>query len=267
MFRSSCQKLIFTFFLLILMLSGCTTAGKGRENAVSPGELIPGGCSTYISGKLDVLPGSFRKLLKDYGVPSGILRKTDRVYVATGDGGKYTVLFTGDFKGAGVRSVLGMKERFIRSEEVEYLYYDSESESHIYVPDRHTVLFSQEKPEAFIGSSFQETERKLEEAGIFTEDIFIYGETEDFSVITSAAVTDGNFVFNSVFDFGSRKKAKIFSTVIRLYVVDLINRNSLDADTGCVSVEGSLIRISNFPVPKDKLDSIFNFYKSEFTGK
>ena len=139
--------------------------------------------------------------------------------------------------------------------------------SHIYVPDYFTIVFTQDKPEAILNGSFLSENSDTRFSAMFTDDIFIYSETGDFSAFTSAGKVGENYLFNSVLDFGSGRKARIFSSLIRLYVVDLINRNNLDTDIRCVSVDGDFIRISNITVPEDKLGIIFNFYRSEITGK
>lgn len=267
MFRSSCKKLIIPFLLCIFLLSGCTTAGKGEKSDISPEELLPGGCSMYIGGRVDTLPAGFTDMLEENGIPSRIIKKTERIYIASDDNDRLSVLLRGDYRRISVRGILNIKNRFAESEETEHLYHDRETGSHIYVPDYFTIVFTQDKPEAILNGSFLSENRDTRFSAMFTDDIFIYSETGDFSAFTSAGKVGENYLFNSVLDFGSGRKARIFSSLIRLYVVDLINRNNLDTDIRCVSVDGDIIRISNITVPEDKLGIIFNFYRSEITGK
>ena len=92
----SCKKLT-VLLLLSLVLAGCaTTGGRGKSEASLPG-FIPGGCSTYLAGRVDALPAMFADMFTKNGIPDQVIKDTDRIYCCFVTPDKLTVFLEGDY--------------------------------------------------------------------------------------------------------------------------------------------------------------------------
>ncbi len=270
----SCKKLIVSFFLC-LVLAGCATTGRKEKSEPSLSGFIPGGCSTYLAGKVDALPDMFAEMFAQNGVPDTVIRNTDRIYCCFNSADKITVFLEGDYSRLHAKTYFNAKKRYEKKSENGFDYYiDQDTGAGFCLPGRKLIIYTESDMQALLAAYDPDSYLISELDGLYTQDIFVFRDNpaiqdlklkRRYQVYLWANSSEGFYTLDSDLCFSSEKDAKVASPVVKLFVNNLIKKIEIaEYNTGRpVSVKGSQVQIRGMTVPEDKGSLVFEYFISE----
>ena len=271
----SCKKLTLTL-LLCLVLAGCATTGRKEKSEPSLPGFIPGGCSTYLAGRVEALPGMFAEMFAKNGIPDSVIKNTDRIYCCFVTPDKLTVFLEGDYTKLHAKAYFNAKKnRFAKKAENGFEYYqDLETGAGYCLPSRKLIIYTEDDMQKLLAEYNPDSYLISELDGLYTQDIFVFRDNptiEDLSlkrhyqVYLWANITSGFYSLDSDLCFANEKDARVASPVVKLFVRNLIKKIEIEEyNTGKpVSTNAEKVQIRGIIVPKDKGGPVFEYFISE----
>ena len=271
----SCKKLTLTL-LLCLVLAGCATTGRKEKSEPSLPGFIPGGCSTYLAGRVEALPGMFAEMFAKNGIPDSVIKNTDRIYCCFVTPDKLTVFLEGDYTKLHAKAYFNAKKnRFAKKAENGFEYYqDLETGAGYCLPSRKLIIYTEDDMQKLLAEYDPDSYLISELDGLYTQDIFVFRDNptiEDLSlkrhyqVYLWANITSGFYSLDSDLCFANEKDARVASPVVKLFVRNLIKKIEIEEyNTGKpVSTNAEKVQIRGIIVPKDKGGPVFEYFISE----
>ncbi len=271
----SCKKLTLTL-LLCLVLAGCATTGRKEKSEPSLPGFIPGGCSTYLAGRVEALPGMFAEMFAKNGIPDSVIKNTDRIYCCFITPDKLTVFLEGDYTKLHAKAYFNAKKnRFAKKAENGFEYYqDLETGAGYCLPSRKLIIYTEDDMQKLLAEYDPDSYLISELDGLYTQDIFVFRDNptiEDLSlkrhyqVYLWANITSGFYSLDSDLCFANEKDARVASPVVKLFVRNLIKKIEIEEyNTGKpVSTNAEKVQIRGIIVPKDKGGPVFEYFISE----
>ena len=270
----SCKKLILSL-LLCLVLAGCATTGKKGSSEPSLPGFIPGGCSTYLSGRVEVLPDKFSQMFAKNGIPDQVIKNTERVYCCFSDPEKVTVFMEGDYSRLHAKTYFNAKKRYVRNSENGFDYYiDQETGAGYCFPGKKLIIYTEDDMQKLLEAYDPDSYLISEMDGIYTQDIFVFRDNpaiqdlklkRHYQVYLWANAAEGLFSLDSDLCFANEKDAKVASPVVKLFVQNLIKKIEIgEYNTGRpVSVKETKVQIRGIVVPAEKSGMVFEYFISE----
>ena len=271
----SCKKLTLTL-LLCLVLAGCATTGRKEKSEPSLPGFIPGGCSTYLAGRVEALPGMFAEMFAKNGIPDSVIKNTDRIYCCFVTPDKLTVFLEGDYTKLHAKAYFNAKKnRFAKKAENGFEYYqDLETGAGYCLPSRKLIIYTEDDMQKLLAEYDPDSYLISELDGLYTQDIFVFRDNptiEDLSlkrhyqVYLWANITSGFYSLDSDLCFANEKDARVASPVVKLFVRNLIKKIEIEEfNTGKpVSTNAEKVQIHGIIVPKDKGGPVFEYFISE----
>lgn len=274
----SCKKLILSL-LLCLLLAGCATTGRKEKSEVSLPGFIPGGCSTYLAGRVDALPAMFAEMFAKNGIPDQVIRNTDRIYCCFVTPDKITVFLEGDYSKLHAKAYLNAKKRYEKRAENGFDYYiDQETGAGLCLPGSKLIIYTEDDMQKLLAAYDPDSYLISELDGLYTQDIFVFRDNPSiqdlklkrhYQVYLWANITSGFYSLDSDLCFSGEKDAKVASPVVKLFVNNLIKKIEIgEYNTGRpVSVNGDKVQIRGIIVPKEKGSPVFEYFISELNGR
>ena len=274
----SCKKLILSL-LLCLLLAGCATTGRKGKSEVSLPGLIPGGCSTYLAGRVDALPGMFAEMFAKNGIPDQVIRNTDRIYCCFVTPDRITVFLEGDYSKLHAKAYLNAKKRYEKRVENGFDYYiDQETGTGLCLPGSKLIIYTEDDMQKLLAAYDPASYLISELDGLYTQDIFVFRDNPSiqdlklkrhYQVYLWANITSGFYSLDSDLCFSGEKDARVASPVVKLFVNNLIKKIEIgEYNTGRpVSVNGDKVQIRGIIVPKEKGSPVFEYFISELNGR
>ena len=271
----SCKKLILSL-LLCLVLAGCATTGRKEKSEPSLPGFIPGGCSTYLAGRVEALPGMFAEMFAKNGIPDTVIKNTDRIYCCFVTPDKLTVFLEGDYTKLHAKAYFNAKKnRFAKKTENGFEYYlDLETGDGYCLPSKKLIIYTEDDIKKLL-ADYDPTSYLISELdGLYTQDIFVFRDNptiEDLSlkrhyqVYLWANITSGFYSLDSDLCFANEKDARVASPIVKLFVRNLIKKIELEEyNTGKpVSTNAEKVQIRGLIVPKEKGGPVFEYFISE----
>lgn len=271
----SCKKLIFSL-LLCLVLAGCATTGKKEGRGPSLPGFIPGGCSTYMAGRVDALPGVFADLFAQNGIPDSVIRNTDRIYCCFVTPDKLTVFLEGDYSKLHAKTYFNSKKnRFVKKAENGFEYYsDRETGAGYCLPSTGLIIYTEDDMQKLLAAYDPASYLVSELDGLYTQDIFVFRDNPSieelklkrrYQVYMWANITSGFYSLDSDLCFSTEKDARVASPIVKLFVNNLIKKVEIaEYNTGKpVSTNAEKVQIRGVIIPKDKGGPVFEYFISE----
>jgi|GEM_PF-6267366 len=274
----SCKKLILSL-LLCLLLAGCATTGRKGKSEVSLPGFIPGGCSTYLAGRVDALPAMFAEMFAKNGIPDQVIRNTDRIYCCFVTPDRITVFLEGDYSKLHAKAYLNAKKRYEKRTENGFDYYiDQETGTGLCLPCSKLIIYTEDDMQKLLAAYDPDSYLISELDGLYTQDIFVFRDNPSiqdlklkrhYQVYLWANITSGFYSLDSDLCFSGEKDAKVASPVVKLFVNNLIKKIEIgEYNTGRpVSVNGDKVQIRGIIVPKEKGSPVFEYFISELNGR
>ena len=260
----SCKKLILSL-LLCLLLAGCATTGRKGKSEVSLPGFIPGGCSTYLAGRVDALPAMFAEMFAKNGIPDQVIRNTDRIYCCFVTPDRITVFLEGDYSKLHAKAYLNAKKRYEKRAENGFDYYiDQETGAGLCLPGSKLIIYTEDDMQKLLAAYDPDSYLISELDGLYTQDIFVFRDNPSiqdlklkrhYQVYLWANITSGFYSLDSDLCFSGEKDARVASPVVKLFVNNLIKKIEIgEYNTGRpVSTNGDKVQIRGIIVPKDRL--------------
>ena len=274
----SCKKLT-VLLLLSLVLAGCaTTGGRGKSEASLPG-FIPGGCSTYLAGRVDALPAMFADMFAKNGIPDQVIKDTDRIYCCFVTPDKLTVFLEGDYSKLHAKTYFNVKKRYEKRTENGFDYYiDLETGAGYCLPGRKLIIYTEDDMQRLLAAYNPDSYLVSELDGLYTQDIFVFRDNptiqdlklkRHYQVYLWANIESGFYSLDSDLCFSGEKDARVASPVVKLFVQNLIKKIEIgEYNTGRpVSVNADKVQIRGIIVPKDKGSPVFEYFISELNDR
>jgi len=274
----SCKKLT-VLLLLCLVLAGCaTTGGRGKTEASLPG-FIPGGCSTYLAGRVDALPGMFADMFAKNGIPDQVIKDTDRIYCCFVTPDKVTVFLEGDYSKLHAKTYFNVKKRYEKRAENGFDYYiDLETGAGYCLPSKKLIIYTEDDMQKLLAAYDPDSYLVSELDGLYTQDIFVFRDNPSiqdlklkrhYQVYLWANIESGFYSLDSDLCFSNERDAKVASPVVKLFVQNLIKKIEIgEYNTGRpVSVNADKVQIRGIIVPKDKGSPVFEYFISELNNR
>jgi len=274
----SCKKLT-VLLLLCLVLAGCTTTGgRGKTEASLPG-FIPGGCSTYLAGRVDALPGMFADMFAKNGIPDQVIKDTDRIYCCFVTPDKVTVFLEGDYSKLHAKTYFNVKKRYEKHSENGFDYYiDLETGAGYCLPSKKLIIYTEDDMQKLLAAYDPDSYLVSELDGLYTQDIFVFRDNPSiqdlklkrhYQVYLWANIESGFYSLDSDLCFSNERDAKVASPVVKLFVQNLIKKIEIgEYNTGRpVSVNADKVQIRGIIVPKDKGSPVFEYFISELNNR
>ena len=274
----SCKKLILSL-LLCLLLAGCATTGRKGKSEVSLPGLIPGGCSTYLAGRVDALPAMFAEMFAKNGIPDQVIRNTDRIYCCFVTPDRITVFLEGDYSKLHAKAYLNAKKRYEKRAENGFDYYiDQETGTGLCLPSSKLIIYTEDDMQKLLAAYDPASYLISELDGLYTQDIFVFRDNpaiqdlrlkRHYQVYLWANITSGFYSLDSDLCFSGEKDARVASPVVKLFVNNLIKKIEIgEYNTGRpVSVNGDKVQIRGIIVPKEKGSPVFEYFISELNER
>lgn len=275
----SCKKLILPI-VLCLALAGCATTGRGIESEPELSGFVPGGRSTYLSGKLLSLPPKFIDILTENGIPAKVIENTERIYCCFDDVDKLTVFFQGDYSKLHAKTYFNMKKRYEKKTEGAFDYYiDAESGAGLCFPSKSIIIYTElDMAELLRGYNPDGTNLDADFDKFFTGDIFMFRDNpvlEDltskfsFCVFLNAVCEQDLYVVDSDMCFNSARQAKVMSPVVKLFVLNILKKNKIVELNGKrqVSASENRVLLRGIKVPVEKGNVFFEYFVSELENR
>lgn len=274
----SCKKLI-VLLLLCLLLAGCTTTGSGGKSGPSLAGFIPGGCSTYLAGRVEVLPEMFTDMFAQNGIPDQVIKDTERIYCCFTDPDKITVFMEGDYTRLHAKAYFNAKKRFEKRFENGFDYYiDKETGAGYCLPGNKLIIYTEDDMQKLLAAYDPASYLVSELDGLYTQDIFVFRDNPSiqdlklkrhYQVYLWANITSGFYSLDSDLCFSGEKDARVASPVVKLFVNTLIKKIEIgEYNTGKpVSVNADKVQIRGIIVPKDKGGPVFEYFISELNER
>ena len=274
----SCKKLT-ALLLLCLLLAGCATTGKKESSEPSLSGFIPGGCSTYLAGRMEVLPDMFAEMLSRNGLPDQVIKNTTRIYCCFNDPDKITVFLEGDYSKLHAKTYFNAKKRYVKKTENGFEYYiDTETGAGFCFPGKKLIIYTEENMKKLLAEYNPDSNLVSELEGLYTQDIFVFRDNPSiqdlklkrrYQVYLWSNITSGFYSLDSDLCFSTEKDAKIASPVVKLFVNNLLKKIEItEYNTGKpVSVNASKVQIRGIIVPKDKGSPVFEYFISELSER
>ena len=274
----SCKKLILSL-LLCLLLAGCATTGRKGKSEVSLPGFIPGGCSTYLAGRVDALPDMFAEMFAKNGIPDQVIRNTERIYCCFVTPDKITVFMEGDYSRLHAKAYLNAKKRYEKRTENGFDYYiDQETGAGYCLPGSKLIIYTEDDMQKLLAAYNPDSYLVSELDGLYTQDIFELRDNPSmqdlkhkshYQVYLWANITSGFYSVDSDLCFSGEKDAKVSSPVVKLFVQNLIKKIEIgEYNTGrLVSMNGDKVQIRGIIVPKEKGSPVFEYFISELSER
>ena len=274
----SCKKLT-VLLLLCLVLAGCaTTGGRGKSEASLPG-FIPGGCSTYLAGRVNALPGMFAEMFTKNGIPDQVIKDTDRIYCCFVTPDKLTVFLEGDYSKLHAKTYFNVKKRYEKHSENGFDYYiDLETGAGYCLPSKKLIIYTEDDMQKLLSAYDPDSYLVSELDGLYTQDIFVFRDNPSiqdlklkrhYQVYLWANIESGFYSLDSDLCFSGEKDARVASPVVKLFVQNLIKKIEIgEFNTGRpVSVNADKVQIRGIIVPKEKGSPVFEYFISELNER
>jgi hypothetical protein len=274
----SCKKLT-VLLLLCLVLAGCaTTGGRGKSEASLPG-FIPGGCSTYLAGRVNALPGMFAEMFTKNGIPDQVIKDTDRIYCCFVTPDKLTVFLEGDYSKLHAKTYFNVKKRYEKHSENGFDYYiDLETGAGYCLPSKKLIIYTEDDMQKLLAAYDPDSYLVSELDGLYTQDIFVFRDNPSiqdlklkrhYQVYLWANIESGFYSLDSDLCFSGEKDARVASPVVKLFVQNLIKKIEIgEFNTGRpVSVNADKVQIRGIIVPKEKGSPVFEYFISELNER
>ena len=274
----SCKKLI-VLLLLCLVLAGCATTGSRGKSEPSLAGFIPGGCSTYLAGRVEALPKMFADLFARNGIPDQVIKNTYRIYCCFVTPDKLTVFLEGDYSKLHAKTYFNVKKRYAKKAENGFDYYiDLETGAGYCLPGNKLIIYTEDDIQKLLAAYDPASYLVSELDGLYTQDIFVFRDNPSiqdlklkrrYQVYMWANITSGFYSLDADLCFSSEKDARIASPVVKLFVNNLIKKIEIaEYNTGRpVSVNGEKVQIRGVIVPKDKGGPVFEYFISELNER
>ena len=274
----SCKKLILSL-LLCLILAGCATTGKKESSGPTLAGFIPGGCSTYLAGRVEVLPDMFAQMFADNGIPDQVIKNTDRIYCCFSVPEKITVFMEGDYIKLHAKTYFNAKKRYEKHSENGFDYYiDLETGSGFCFPGKKLIIYTEDDMKKLLAEYNPESYLVSELDGLYIHDIFVFRDNPSiqdlklkrhYQVFLWADTADSLYTLDSDLCFSNEKDARVASPVIKLFVQNLIKKIEIgEYNTGRpVSVDGDKVLIRGIIVPVEKGSPVFEYFISELNER
>ena len=274
----SCKKLT-VLLLLCLVLAGCATAGKKEKSEPSLAGFIPGGCSTYLAGRVEVLPDMFAQMFANNGIPDQVIKNTERIYCCFNDPEKITVFMEGDYSKLHAKTYFNAKKRYEKHSENGFEYYkDLMTGAGFCFPGRELIIYTEDDMRKLLAAYNPDSRLVSELDGLYINDIFVFRDNPEiqdlklkrrYQVYLWSNITSGFYSLDSDLCFSTEKDAKVASPVVKLFVNNLLKKIEItEYNTGKpVSVNASKVQIRGIIVPKDKGSPVFEYFISELNER
>ncbi len=274
----SCKKLILSL-LLCLLLAGCATTGRKEKSEVSLPGFIPGGCSTYLAGRVDVLPDMFAQMFAKNGIPDQVIRNTERIYCCFVTPDRITVFLEGDYSKLHAKAYLNAKKRYEKKAENGFDYYiDQETGAGLCLPGRKLIIYTEDDMQKLLAAYDPASYLISELDGLYTQDIFVFRDNPSiqdlklkrhYQVYLWANCAKGLYTLDSDLCFSNDKDARVASPVVKLFVQNLIKKIEIgEYNTGRpVSVNKDKVQIRGIIVPQEKGSPVFEYFISELNER
>ncbi|MBQ3319606.1 MAG: hypothetical protein IJG75_03750 [Spirochaetia bacterium] len=270
----SCKKLIFPF-LLCLVLAGCATSGSRESREPSLPGFIPGGCSTYLAGKVEALPDMFAEIFEKNGIPDTVIKNTERIYCCFVTPDRITVFLEGNYKGIPAKTYFNTKKRYSKKFENGFEYYtDQETGASFCLPGKTLIIYTEDDMQKLLADYNPDSYLISELDGLYTQDLFVFRDNPSiqdlrlkrrYQVYLWANITSGFYSLDSDLCFATEKDARVASPVVKLFINNLIKKIEIEEyNTGRpVSTNGERVQIRGIIVPQDKGSPVFEYFISE----
>ena len=274
----SCKKLI-VLLLLCLVLASCATTGSRGKSEASLSGFIPGGCSTYLAGRVNALPGMFKDLFAKNGIPDQVIRNTDRIYCCFVTPDKITVFLEGDYSKLHAKTYFNVKKRYEKRAENGFEYYiDLETGAGFCLPGKKLIIYTEDDMQKLLAAYDPDSYLVSELDGLYTQDIFVFRDNPSiqdlklkrhYQVFLWANITSGFYSLDSDLCFANEKDARVASPVVKLFVNNLLKKIEItEYNTGRpVSVNADKVQIRGVVVPQDKGSPVFEYFISELNDR
>ncbi len=274
----SCKKLT-VLLLLCLALAGCATAGKKEKSEPSLSGFIPGGCSTYLAGRVEVLPDMFTQMFANNGIPDQVIKNTGRIYCCFDNPEKVTVFMEGDYSKLHAKTYFNTKKQYEKRYENGFEYYiDQVTGAGFCFPGKKLIIYTEDDMQKLLADYNPDSYLVSELEGLYTHDIFVFRDNPSiqdlklkrhYQVYLWSNITSGFYSLDSDLCFSGEKDARVASPVVKLFVQNLIKKIEIEEyNTGRpVSVNADKVQIRGIIVPKDKGGPVFEYFISELNER